>query len=57
MTPQERAGLGWGEGAPQLSPGGAPPPNQEGAQGGAGLGMAQKGWDGLPWQAQSQSLE
>lgn len=55
MTPQERVGLGEG-GAPQLSQEG-PPPSQEGALGGAGLRLAQKGWDGVLWQAQSQRLE
>lgn len=56
MTPQERAGLGGEGGAPQLSQVG-PPPSQEGVLGGAGLRLAQKGWDGVPWQAQSQRLE
>lgn len=46
MTPQERAGLGWRGGAPSLSQEG-PLPSQEGVLGGAGPGVAQKGWSSL----------
>lgn len=53
MTPQERAGLDWRGGAPHLSQEG-PLLSQEGALGGAGPGVAQKGWDGVPWWAASQ---